>query len=148
LESGNVALASGSRGPAMPTSTMTKRYYDKNEAEIHSACEFIVLHRSLRGIVAGSVAAFTLLMARREDPVKADTFIERLTSGDNLTKASPVWLLRERLLGSGRRKFSADVQLAYLVKTWNAFRAGRSITTLKFSVGEVFPRFQGSVSAE
>jgi hypothetical protein len=142
VEADGKTLAPFERGALTPTGTRVKQYYERNRAEIDPAAEFVSLRKGLyKGRIATSICCFALLMARRRSVEKADLFFDRLATGENLTKSSPIWLLRNRVENQGRNRIGPDIQLAFVVKCWNAYILGRSITTLKFGVGEVLPRF-------
>ena len=79
----------------------------------------------------------------------ADDFFDRLFSGDNLSKKSVIWLLRQRLeanLGA-RAKLPNDYLTALTIKAWNFHAEGRQVSLLTYQQGkeqhEEFPRVYG-----
>jgi len=130
-------------GVFTPTATAVKRFYEKNVTEIDSVAEYVSpLKAVLKGFIPQSTVAFFLLMARRQSKEKAETFVDALCSGENLTKTSPVWHVRNQFLHLGRKGLMPEVQLALLIKAWKAYLSGRVVGTLKYSINESYPRFE------
>lgn len=75
----------------------------------------------------------------------ADAFFYQLGTGIFDNRASPeghpIRLLRERLIHnkSALSRFSVGTILAMMVKTWNAYAAGRSLRSFRIAKGEAFP---------
>ncbi len=62
-----------------------------------------------------------------------------------------VGLLRKRLVAEanrGRGRMGAREQLAIVIKAANAFAAGRSLSVLKWVMGETFPKFEAPENKE
>lgn len=59
-------------------------------------------------------------------------FFQRLADGAELPAGHPVLTLRTRAMteAADRRKTPADRQMAYLIRTWNAVREGRSLARI------------------
>ena len=80
-----------------------------------------------------SLGGFCLVVFRRKDRVAADAFFESLETGIGLTKNSPVYLLRERLIdNAGARSRLTQQAIAHL--TFKAFRLyldGAQLRTLR-----------------
>lgn len=59
-------------------------------------------------------------------------FFQRLADGAELASGHPILALRTRAVSeaSDRRQTPADRQLAYLIRTWNAVREGRSLARI------------------
>lgn len=141
-EASGLSCATGGNQGAAPSSTAMKRFYEQNQVEIDAATAFVSpFKKQLTGFIPESIVGFATLMARRYDPVKAGRFIEAVVTGENLSKTSPIWLLRTQILQAGRKELGPSYKLALLIKTWNAYAAGLQIKTLKFSSNESFPRF-------
>lgn len=87
------------------------------------------------------VAAHYLLS--RKDAEAADTFFDRLLNGDNLSKTSPMYVLRTRLDSDRMEKKTrtAYEHFHYLIKAWNAYRNGKTLsrTALYPKPGDAFP---------
>jgi hypothetical protein len=82
------------------------------------------------------------------DPADAEDFIRKLLRGDNLHATSPVFVLRARLLADLRdRQLRPKERLALVVKAWNAYRRGDTITRIGWNPGgahpEKFPAIDG-----
>lgn len=90
---------------------------------------------------ARTVAAHYLLS--RIDADAADTFFDRLLNGDNLSKTSPMFILRARLDSDRMEKKgrTAYEHFHYVIKAWNAYRKGKAIsrTAIYPKAGEAFP---------
>lgn len=105
--------------------------------------ESVKVHETLRRanlrVMAGA-GGFLHYEFSSVDPDAAEDFYERLKTGTNLTKTSPVLHLRNRLLAG---KTSAVVQSALFIKAWNAFVMGEEVKQLMWRpVGtgaEAFP---------
>jgi hypothetical protein len=72
----------------------------------------------------------------------ADRFFVRLNSGEGLSKGDPIYALRERLISERGKTQSYPTSLfvySITVKSWNAYREGRTIGTLKWMAGEAVP---------
>lgn len=100
---------------------------------------------NLKQLFAVSAAAFFHYLFARVDQKKADLFIERLTTGANLSATSPIYLLRERLTSDrlAQAKLRKRDKFALVVKAWNAFRNGKSLERLVFGANEEFPAISG-----
>lgn len=78
----------------------------------------------------------------------ADDFMRKLLRGESLTAESPVWVLRDRLLADLReRLLPPRTKLAFIVRTWNAYRQGEHIQRLLWVPGganpDKFPKIDG-----
>jgi hypothetical protein len=118
--------------------------------EIHA---YVVTGRKA-AVLPPTVAAFVYYRARQQDAKRAMEFIEKLTTGEDLKKGTPIYLLRERLLSLQGKKHVLNTydKLALAIKAWNLFRAQKSTKVLKWvkghgSSGEAFPRFESSAEA-
>ncbi len=79
----------------------------------------------------------------RQDADAADAFFDRLLTGDNLAKTSPMFILRARLDSDRMEKKprTAYEHFHFVIKAWNAFRNGKSLSrsSLYPRPGESFP---------
>jgi len=84
----------------------------------------------------GAVMYFVL----KHDRTKAMEFYNAVLTGENLRRGDPRLSLRNFFINrpAGQRP-NARVQLALLIKTWNAWVEGRELLTLKFMDNEEFP---------
>lgn len=82
------------------------------------------------------------------DPAGCRFFFGRLGDGANLDVDHPVIVLRRTLIDQRTAKSTLrkEVATAYVIKAWNAYRAGRSINVLRIRLGgdkpESFPEPQ------
>lgn len=100
---------------------------------------------NLKQLLPVSAAAFFHYIFSTADAKKADLFIDRLTTGANLSETSAVYQLRERLMQDrlAQAKIKKREKFALVVKAWNAFRTGKPVTRLSFSPLEDFPEVSG-----
>lgn len=64
----------------------------------------------------------------------AEDFFEKLTYGTNLQAGSPVLTLRNRIMSAtiGKENLLTNVTLAFMIKSWNHFRAGKNLRVVKW----------------
>lgn len=116
--------------------------------QIPEAVAAIKAARAAR-VATKSVLAFVFSGAMLEDRVKASTWLEQVARGVNLSDDSPSYRLRERFANSRLGRASAmepEEQAAVAMKSWNAFKHGRPVKTLRYTHSEGFPRFGGPSS--
>jgi hypothetical protein len=95
-----------------------------------------------------ALAALHFLFAT-VDQVDADDFVVKLMRGEQLTAADPIWVLRERLIkahGDKLNPIHPRVKLAFVIRTWNAYRTNEHIVRLLWKGGsspDHFPRIDG-----
>lgn len=96
--------------------------------------------------LSGSTAGFLMGVFDSIDQDDSDFFWARLMDGANLSVTHPIYVLRKTLTGiadSTRGQLNQTYIIAIIVKAWNSYRAGESISMLKFRVGgakpETFP---------
>lgn len=99
-------------------------------------------HRRLRGSTAGIGALYHEFASRDADA--ADAFFEGIIEGTALNKESPLYALRRQIETSN---LGTIMLMALMIKAWNAYIEGRSLTTLSWRpVGkhaEPFPEIRG-----
>jgi len=108
---------------------------------IAETCErYLVKTKSIMRAVSGVLAGFALI--RESDEAAADDFIQRVLSGVGLAPESPELTLRNRLIMEQTRSGALPVTIyaAMVIKTWNAYVSGSSISKLQFRDSESFPR--------
>lgn len=97
-------------------------------------------------LLTKSEAAFFHWLLGTADVEQRDAFFEALVDGVGLTKQSPVYHLREKLLAE---RGGADSQArkierrALVFKAWNAVYAGEKLAALTWKAGEEFPGVMG-----
>lgn len=82
------------------------------------------------------------------DETDATMFFEYLHSGAGLEPRDPILTLRERLIkekqaGNDRRRMESRVLVAFIIRSFNAYRRGERLARLIWSDGQVFPRIEG-----
>jgi hypothetical protein len=82
------------------------------------------LPRLFSRMVSASIAGAAFYIIQQKAPRHAKTFMNRLKDGDQLSKDSPIWKLRERL--SVEVKLSPQMKLELILKTWNMWIADSS----------------------
>ncbi len=104
---------------------------------------------NLKALMPISAAAFFHYVFSSGDEKKANLFIERLTTGANLSDTSPVYLLRERLTQDrlASAKMKKRDKFAMIIKAWNCFFAGKPMGKLGFCYDEQFPDIAGATVA-
>jgi hypothetical protein len=100
----------------------------------------------LSKVMTTPLAAFFHYLFGGIDKELRDHFFDGLSEGIGLTKKSPVYHLRERLLEDrakriqGSRKFE---HRAMVIKAWNACRVGEAMSGLRHAPGDSFPPVHG-----
>lgn len=94
----------------------------------------------LRGMVGAGAATGLHWMMAQSSRGKADSFWLSLSTGEQLTKSSPVYLLRELMRrNTGVHKLSWMLLQLLTVKAWNSYVTGRPIKILKWQGDEQVP---------
>lgn len=114
---------------------------------IRKSASFIAGKHSLRNVFPSVVTALHYIMSRIDEEF-ARVFFEYLATGNMLSQDSPVYLLREIIMGRkipkdshGGRRYLA----ALLIKAFNAERAGKKMSRLYWQEGrEGFPVLDGA----
>ncbi len=123
-----------------------KKIFDRATAPTNAELdEMLNLHRSIREsvklanrlriVIAPGMGVALHHLFSIKDAETAEEFIERLCDGQNLNKDMPVWHLRDRLLAdraSRKVQISDGERWVLSIKTWNAVRLGKKITTLSW----------------
>lgn len=95
------------------------------------------LGKPLKGM-ASPVAAVLFLASHG---TSTDDFLEKLGSGEGLTKSSPILTLRNKLLGMGSNN-DATERFWSVVVAWNAYVDGRSLQAIR--VPQELPKIKGA----
>jgi hypothetical protein len=100
-------------------------WIDKNP-EIRYCVEVVCKARTPKGIAKSLITWLYFEAYRADMVVTADRFLEQL-SGINVPSDSPVATLTARLIAEDQKASTLPrpIQLAFLIKTWNAFVQGR-----------------------
>ena len=96
-------------------------------------------------LITPSQLTWLYYLARQEDPDKADAFIRGIAYGEMLTKTSPIYQLRLRLItgkSQGYHPGPREMQ-ALFIKTWNAYLRGEQMKLLQWQTPrETFPALE------
>jgi hypothetical protein len=115
------------------TPVTTLRYVDQHPEVIEGVhLGDRIYHSGIQGGIGLWAIAMTLFL--RLNAQQAQEFAEHLTTGAGLHRGHPLLMLRNRLLGSQRDQYSTlsgrEALVAIAIKSWNAWREGRSLQTL------------------
>lgn len=100
----------------------------------------------VRMLPPGLTAFFHYIFGRVDAELR-DTFFEALHEGIGLTKLSPIYHLRERLLSDrhdGTARLNKNrLHRVLMIKAWNASRKSAKVSGLTWLDGEAFPEIDG-----
>lgn len=129
-----------------PTIHESMRTLERNP-DIRNSVRLAAKHK-VRWVPYSSVGALHYLFAS-VDEADADDFLLKLARGENITAASPIWVLRERLIRarSDRVPLTYKTKMAFVIRAWNAYRNGDQLVRLTWNPGganpDKFPRIDG-----
>jgi len=88
-------------------------------------------------------AAFLYLFSRK-DKEAAKEFFEKLVSGENLERKSPIYCLRNRItnLKISNKYMDTVEKYALIIKSWNFWREGKAIDRILWTEEEDFPKIK------
>lgn len=138
--------------PYEPTPSIQQagRSLDRNP-ELRSSVAFVFgLRRSW--MPSSHLGALHFLLAS-VDADAADDFVTKLSTGEDLQRGHAIYALREQLMQvhMERTPLGQRMQLALIVKAWNAYLAGDHVARLRWTPGgpqpEVFPTISGLATA-
>lgn len=103
--------------------------------------KYVASHGPIPGLSAGmyGAALYLFSLASEEDALEFDRL---LRTGDGLYVGHPIHTLRERIVRDQAVTHSnlmPIVKSVFLVRTWNAWRTGESLTRLQFKTGGARP---------
>jgi hypothetical protein len=125
-----ITLAAGGSGANInkpATNQDIEAFSKKNAARIDAAVE--KLHRVwIKSPLAPSILTYVYMAAAEIDDEKALRWALGVALGENLPAGSPMLTLRNRLIGLKGEQHRAKnyEKLAWAIKSWNAFAAGRA----------------------
>ncbi len=131
---------------APPSIMQASRALERNP-ELRDSVAFVYLLRK-PWMPSSHMGALHFLFAT-VDAEAANDFVTKLSTGAELHRAHPIYVLREMLLKAhmDRTPIVQRTQLALLIKTWNAYMAGDEVTRLHWTPGgahpEAFPQISG-----
>lgn len=146
FERDGVPFPLGGPGFALPTIHKLLQTLERNP-ELRDSVKMAAQLRRGALLPSGTVSAFHYLfsIASEED---ATDFFTRLLRGENISSTDAIYVLRDRLvLDLRERLLPPKVKLAFLIRTWNAYRQGERIQRLLWTPGgahpDKFPRIDG-----
>lgn len=91
--------------------------------------------------IPGSILGVCHWLFNTIDADDCEFFFDRLGDGVNLASEHPIYVLRRTVLDGHNTKsrIAETVLTAYVIKTWNAYRDGRTIGLLRFRPGGANP---------
>lgn len=117
------------------TLELMQQYPDIEHVAAMTACSM-----PLRRVMPITAMAALLYFARQHDKAKAEEFFSAVATGENLRRGDPRLTTRNYFISHpGKQRPHARIQLAMLIKAWNAWIEGRDLTYMKFIDGEEFP---------
>lgn len=137
------------------TNERVNAYWRSNQDRLSQAIGF--LHGYLgKSPIVPSVMVYVYMMAKQINPERADVFAAGVMTGEGLSAGSPMLALRNRMIAlrGVAHKLRTWEKLALVIKAWNAFVEGRTITLLKFNDrlagrnAESFPVFSDGAEKE
>lgn len=119
-----------------------KKLLEENPGIQESVSYAVAKYNRLERIVSKTVLAFCHFILSSVDANEAELFLERLTSGEDLSRGSAELLLRNKLIFENTNNRSAlpnRYVVALIFKAWNMKRSGKTGALLKFLDSEAFP---------
>jgi len=100
--------------------------YQLHEKQIKAAVA-LVANEKFAVLVGKQALATAHIILTAKNPVEATVFFARLMDGSNLKRNDPILWLRARLLDVRKERIHAYVKLELILRTWNAWREGKSL---------------------
>lgn len=145
LDFGYIAYSKAQIGLAFSTKTEILDFVEKNP-KLADLTAFVASHTKIKTLLSASVPSAVLYLANHEDRFtdEVESFIEGLSSGENLTKGDPRLTLREWVLAEKMRGGQINVRSLFgaITRSWNAFANGRALSLLRIGplvTRETFP---------
>ncbi len=135
---------------APPSIMQASRALERNP-ELRDSVAFVYLLRK-PWMPSSHMGALHFLFATA-DAEAANDFVTKLSTGEELHRAHPIYVLRELLMTAHmeRNPILQRHQLALIIKAWNAYMDGEEITRLLWTPGgahpEPFPTINGLAAA-
>ena len=123
--------------------------YVRAHPEVAEAAKYLTGRKGAcsKVLVPQSVSGACYCLFGRINQSQRDEFFDSLYSGANLVEKSPVLLLRNRLMSDAddsKYSMRQHEKMALWIKSWNAFRAGKTMHSLRWRTGgdnpESFPQ--------
>lgn len=120
----------------VPTHLETVSFVEEHEEQLADAVTISEMVRRSGQLTGGSFYGAAYYILARVDPYAAGDFFEKLASGAELEKGSPILLLRKHLskglpFGFGRGAWHLRQNLSLVFYCWNAWREGKELHQLR-----------------
>jgi hypothetical protein len=139
---------SGDRGAQFSNEELLKAYREKFDTDKleHSIQSALAVRRSTRHPVA-PLAALHYIFSEKNRP-KADSFYDEWAMDRAKRARAPTRYLQRRLVEVARQsnqRLHENVRNAFIIKAWNAYLAGRSLTKaeMQHAPGDKMPKISG-----
>ncbi len=138
------SLASTGPSAKIPGDAL-RLYMERHRERLELTAAETLKHRTgIVRLVPISHAGFVYFMNPDAGRAMLDDFLEKLATGAKLHKGDALLLFRQRMLDliGQKHQLTQKEKVAFIIKTWNAFRANRPLGALKWnSAVETFPQF-------
>lgn len=129
----------------VPTHIQTIRFVEEHEEELADAVTVSEMVRRSGQLTGGSFYGAAYYLLARIDDRAAGDFFEKLASGAELEKGSPILLLRKHLskglpFGFGRGAWHLRQNLQVVFYCWNAWREGKELYQLRLPKDQLEPK--------
>lgn len=125
-------------GRPAPSVKQLSRTLERNP-EIRDSVKLAArLRRPWIGVSVLAAMHYLFSVANPED---ANDFVTKLATGENMRAGDPPYVLRERLIKEhyDTGGLHSRAKLAFVVRAWNAYRRGETLTRLVFNPGGANP---------
>lgn len=117
------------------------KFVTRHKSKVYDSLEYGFNKQN--NVVSGVLLSAMHYVLNKINSVQADDFCWKLASGENLTKESPIYVLRTLLFENirSRRKIGALEKIALISKAWNAYRKNQIVKVLRWDFPkESFPK--------
>jgi len=125
------------------TNQLMVEFYINNQQEIDDVYDFCIQHdKKVRKVISFPLYMLAFYNLRKINLKEAESFCEKLATGNIAEPDSPVYLLREKLLhlkNSMTDKVPSWHYPALIYKAWNYYRRRKPLVKLYISVNEKEP---------
>lgn len=129
------------------------RFFNTRPQDIRTVAKYTLnfyknLKRNVANVIIPSKITFLFLAFWEQDPEEAVNFFNMLSGANAICCPAPIAVLRQRLTELDRMTAtpSSRVVAAYIIKAWNAYISGETLTQITFRGGgshpEKFPAVQ------
>lgn len=113
------------------------------ESEAVATATDFTTHRAMqiRRLSVGSVIGMVHVILSRIDAIEAENFLDKLLFGENLTRGTAIYALRDKLMAE--RVTQRDQQIALILRAWNFNRRdARDMTPRQLVTTLPFPKLR------